>query len=88
MSFHSPTGSDLKKSSAWTGITASIILFIAVAYKLELQKYLSFIPSNQTITTMFSQVMGENGKYHTYLYIILFVLVLYSSIIGFFYDEQ
>ncbi len=94
MSFHTPTGSDLKKSSAWTGITASIIIFIMIAYKLELQKYQSFIPfipSNQTISaisTMFSQVMGENGKYRTGLYVILLVLVLYSSIVGFFYDEQ
>lgn len=88
MSFHTPTGSDLKKSSAWTGITASIILSIMIAYKLEIQKYLSFIPSNQTITTMFAQVMGENSRYHIYLYTTLLVLVLYSSIVGFFYDEQ
>ena len=88
MSFHAPIGSDLKKSSAWTGITASIILFIMILYKLDLQKYLSFIPSNQTVSTMFAQVMGENTKYHICLYTILFALVLYSSIVGFFYEEQ
>ncbi len=88
MSFHAPDGTELKKSSAWTGITASIILFIMVLYKLELHKYLSFIPSNQSISSVFSQIMGENSRYHVILYTILLVLVLYSSIVGFFYDEQ
>ncbi len=84
MSFHAPIGTDLKKSSAWTGITASIILFIMVLYKMGVQK---FLPSNQTVTFVFAQVMGEDSRYHTLLYIILFILVLYSSIVGFYYDE-
>lgn len=93
MSLKTPEGTDLKKAAAWETIVASILLGIMIIYKcIQLnfdtkQVSLGYEPLSKFVAT----VMGENKNgpiYHIILYVVLFILVFSSSIMGFFYEDN
>lgn len=86
MSFGEPNESQTKISSAWILIVVSIILFFMTMFKLVPMNIPTFVPSS--LTRLIRSVMGENSMYHGILYLILFVLVFSSAILGFFYKED
>jgi hypothetical protein len=91
MSFEKPRGSEIQKFAAWEAITASIILFFMTAYKFLQIRYgsqpgASMLPT--IINKVIVSVMGENELAHASLYLVVFVLVFSSAIMGYFYNDN
>lgn len=91
MSLVNPSGTVMKKAAAWELITASIILFFMIMYK-SVQMYFKSQPGSgilpYSVNKFISKLMGENEYMHLGVYLVIFILVFSSAIMGFFYNED
>ncbi len=85
MLYHLPPDQPTKQAAAWELIVASIILALMVAFKLLERSKSSLIDK---VPSMIKGLMGENQTAHLALYVVLFVLVFSSAIMGFFYEDK
>lgn len=91
MSLEKPRGTEIQKIAAWEAIAASIILFFMTMYKFSQiysnsQPMAGMLPAN--FNKVIENVMGEHKLAHAGLYLVIFLLVFSSAIMGYFYDDS
>jgi len=75
ISTHPPTGSVYHQASAWLLVVACILLGLTLLFRLTPIKDKLYLSLGK-----FFGVQGETSKLHTWLYVLLFVLVFVAML--------
>jgi len=77
MSAHMPMGSIYQQAAAWELVVVSIILFLMICYRVK------NVGWGETSGRFYKNFMEEKSWVHTFLYFVIFVLVV-SAMLSFF----
>jgi hypothetical protein len=91
MSHETQKETKMQKIAKWEIVTASILLLFMTIYKFSQEVYgpqpgSSILPAS--INKVIASVMGENELVHAGLYLVIFLLVFSSAIMGYFYENN